>query len=192
MYWESEFPKAPGLPPVELARLHFQRIRTETGSRDAHVSVSQESLAMEASQPVGDRSEAVFEWTNSEPSPADDSLRSVLPEAVPRRRTPWLLLPTLFRALDWPLKKIAGEENAIVHNFFRLIASVVLAMLIFFVGARVGTSMDRDCCGDVGSTKRETVSGWAKNRCLCLHPSRLLMQLSCLKTTQTTLACSSS
>ena len=47
-----------------------------------------------------------------------------------------MLLLAFFRVLDWPLKKIAGEENEIVHNFLRVMASVVLVALIV-VGARM-------------------------------------------------------
>ena len=60
----------------------------------------------------------------------DVPLVEPLPETTPRRRNPWQLSLAFLRALDWPLKKIAGEENEILHSFLRIMASVVLVTLI--------------------------------------------------------------
>ena len=75
---------------------------------------------------------AMPEWMGAE----SDSAGEPLPEVVPKRRNPWLLLLAFLRVLDWPLRKIAGEENEILHNFLRVMASVVLVALIV-VGARM-------------------------------------------------------
>lgn len=40
VYWEPEFPSAPGLPPETLARLHFQRIGKDASDGGAHLPVS--------------------------------------------------------------------------------------------------------------------------------------------------------
>ena len=78
---------------------------------------------------------ALPEWMRSDSGVAAGPLPEVLPEATPKRRNPWQLLLAFLRGLDWPLKKIAGEENEILHNFLRIMASVVLAILLV-LGAR--------------------------------------------------------
>ena len=39
----------------------------------------------------------------------------------------------ILQLLDWPLKRIAGEENEIVHNFLRVLLTTSTALLLFFV-----------------------------------------------------------
>ena len=79
---------------------------------------------------------ALPEWMRSESELADVPLAELSPETTREDRNPWQLSLAFLRALDWPLKKIAGEENEILHNFLRIVASVVLAILLF-VGARM-------------------------------------------------------
>ena len=73
---------------------------------------------------------AMPEWMKPESNSADDPLREVSPKAAPKRHTPLRLLLAFLRVLDLPLKMTAGEENEILHNFLRVMASVVLVTLI--------------------------------------------------------------
>ena len=74
------------------------------------------------------------EWM--QPESVDVPLAELLPETTREDRSPWRLPLAFFRLLDWPLKKIAGEENEILHNFLRSMAAVVLAISLI-VGVRM-------------------------------------------------------
>ena len=76
------------------------------------------------------------EWMKSESDSAGEPLLEVVPRATSKRSDPWQLPLAFLQMLDSPLKKIAGEENDLLHNFLRIMASVVLAMLVFG-GARM-------------------------------------------------------
>ena len=92
---------------------------------------------LESLDPLGLPSpSALPEWLESGPDLAAEPLHKVLPKAAPKRHTPRQLPLAFLRALDWPLKKIAGEENEILHNFLRIMASAVLAILLY-VGVRM-------------------------------------------------------
>ena len=66
---------------------------------------------------------------------------------VPPSRMHWPTPMTILRVLDWPLAKLAGEENEILHNFLRILATAGLAILIYFSvnpppGSRESTMSD--------------------------------------------------
>ena len=51
---------------------------------------------------------------------------------VQPRRLAWPTPLSILRVLDWPLKKIAGEDNEILHDFLRILVPVATALLVFF------------------------------------------------------------
>ena len=93
-----------------------------------------------ASHPVAvaGSTETAADLAMPESDSADKPLLKVAPKATPKRYDPWLLPLALLRVLDWPLKKMVGEEKEILHNFLRIMASLVLAILIV-VSARMAS-----------------------------------------------------
>ena len=77
------------------------------------------------------------EWMKPESVPTDESHLDVSREAARKRRNPWRLALVFLEMLDWPLKKIAREENEILHNFLRIMAAVALVMLIVMAASMV-------------------------------------------------------
>ena len=67
-----------------------------------------------------------------QPAPAEE----ITAPAVQPRRLAWPSPLSLLRALDWPLKKIAGEENEILHYFLRFLALAGFGLLAFLVVTR--------------------------------------------------------
>ena len=68
-------------------------------------------------------------WTPPQPESAEESADI---EVQPRRLA-WPTPISILRTLDWPLKKIAGEENEILHNFLRILTLAGFGLLAFLV-----------------------------------------------------------
>ena len=75
---------------------------------------------------------AISEGLTSRSSPVDESLIKPSAKLLLARLLKWLSPLDVPRLIDRRLKQIAGEENAILHNFMRIVTLVGMAVPVFF------------------------------------------------------------